>query len=243
MIPVTCLIIDDERLARAHLRRLAQARTDLHVIGEAAENAEALSLIKSSNPQLLLLDIRMPGGGGFALLEALENPPAVIFVTAHDAHAIRAFEVNAVDYLLKPVSPERFGLAIDRAIGRLAGIESAAPTSASLRADDTVLCEIGHSGHFVAVDQILAIEAQGNYTRLTTLDGTNRLARQTLKEWGHRLPPDIFIQVDRSHILNRNALHAVEFTGRSARVNAGERHLELALGAAACAKLRGILGK
>lgn len=242
MNPVTCLIIDDERLARGHLRRLAKMRPELKIVGEAADTSEALRLVHALHPQLLFLDIQMPGGGGFAILDNLETPPAVIFVTAHDQHAIRAFEVNAVDYLLKPVTPERFGRAIAHARLRVRA-DASPPARNPLRADDIALCEIGHSGHFVAVDRILAIEADGNYTRVTLLDGSRRLARQTLKDWAGRLPPEIFLQLDRSHILNRHALRSVEFTARAAKVTAGDRQIEISLGAAAGARLREILGR
>lgn len=244
MKPVTCLIVDDERLARRSLRRLAEAHPGLELVGESSGPEQALQSISDKKPQLLLLDIHMPRGGGFAVLDALEKPPAVIFVTAHDLYAIRAFEVNAVDYLLKPVEAERFDQAVNRALLRInGGADMEAAQHPKLRTGDVALCEIGHSGHFVAVEQILAVEAEGNYTRVTNLDGVYRLARQTLKDWASRLPADTFIQLDRSFIINARVLQSVEFNGRSAQIRAGERRLEFELGPAAAARLRGLLGK
>lgn len=243
MNPVTCLIVDDERLARQHLHRLAKTHIDIEVVGEACDPTDALRAIQQLQPQLLLLDIQMPNGSGFTLLHSLDQPPAVIFVTAHEKHAIRAFEVNAIDYLLKPVAPARFAHAVGRAVQRIRGIPAAvAPPPRPLDANDIALCEIGHSGHFVAVNRILTIEAEGNYTRITTADGKHRLARQTLKEWGSRLPPAFFVQLDRKIIINRKALRSVELTARSAHLTLGDKRVEIALGAAAATRLREILG-
>ena len=242
MKTVQCLIIDDERLARQHLRRLLERRTDVTVAGEASTKTEALKMIESLHPDLLLLDIQMPGGGGFELLNALAVPPRVIFVTAYDSHAIRAFEVNALDYLLKPVAPERFARAIARAVRLIrAGSAVAGPDAHRLDASDIAMMEIGGSGHFVAVNQILCVESEGNYTRVSTAEGKHLVARQTMKHWADRLPPEMFVQLDRGLIVNRQAIRSADFSARPAALALGQGTCKLQLGQAAASRLREIL--
>lgn len=238
MKPARCLIIDDERLARQHLKRLLDTRADIEVAGEASTVSAALKMIEKLTPDLLLLDVQMPGGTGFDLLNALANPPSVIFVTAYDSHAIRAFEVNALDYLLKPVAPERLHRAIGRALNQIA-LDMPAP--GYLSATDVALLEIGCSGHFVGVDQILAVESEGNYTKVTTRDGKRLTARQSMKQWIERLPQEIFVQVDRSTIISRSGIKSVDFSGRAAEVIMGENSIRLRLGATAATRIREIL--
>ncbi len=238
MKPVRCLIIDDERLARQHLRRLIKTRTDIEIAGEASSKSSALPMIEKLHPDLLLLDIQMPGGSGFDLLNAIENPPRVIFVTAYDRYAIRAFEVNALDYVLKPVAPERFHRAVDRALGHA---PPAAPAMKALSATDVALIEIGGSGHFIAVDHILAVASEGNYTRVTTIDGEHLTARQPMKQWVERLPPETFVQLDRGTVLNRAGIKSARFSGRAVELIMGDKRLRLSLGPTAAARLREIL--
>ena len=213
-------------------------------MGEASDKASALADIAKLRPELLLLDIQMPGGGGFELLNALEDPPGVIFVTAHDRHAIRAFEVNALDYLLKPVSPERFARAVERAVRLIrAGAPAASCGGQRLDASDVAMMEIGGSGHFVAVDQILCVESEGNYTRVSTAEGKHLIARQTMKHWVDRLPPKMFVQLDRGLIVNRQSVRSVDFSARSAVVALGQGACKLHLGQAAASRLREILSR
>ena len=242
MKPVRCMIVDDERLARQHLRRLVAGRADLQLVGEASDKASALADIAKLRPELLLLDIQMPGGDGFDTLNALEDPPRVIFVTAHDRHAIRAFEVNALDYLLKPVSPERFARAAERAVQLIrAGAPAANRGGPRLDASDVAIVEIGGSGHFVPVDQILCVESEGNYTRVSTAEGKQLIARQTMKHWVDRLPPEMFVQLDRGLIVNRQAVRSADFSVRPAVVALGQGACKLHLGQAAASRLREIL--
>lgn len=239
---VRCLIVDDERLARQHLRRLLESRGDIEIVGEASNKAGAVRAVAKREPDLLLLDIQMPGGDGFDILNALEEPPHVIFVTAYDKHALRAFEVNALDYLLKPVNPERFNRAIDRALSLLrGGPELQKSASPRLGVEDMALVQIGGSGHFVGADEILSVESEGNYTRVTTCDGKHLTARQTMKQWSDRLPVETFVQLDRGIILNSAGVVAANFAGRTAEVTMGKKRIKLRLGAAAAARLRAVL--
>lgn len=130
-------IIDDERLARNELRRLLKAHPQLELVGEAAIIAEALQLIEQTQPDLILLDIQMPEGSGFDLLAALDNPPMVIFTTAYDQYAIRAFDANALDYLLKPIEPDRLAQALHKCQARSVPVSVPAPVTVQAMAGDT----------------------------------------------------------------------------------------------------------
>ncbi|MBU3664630.1 MAG: response regulator transcription factor [Chthoniobacterales bacterium] len=242
MKPVRCLAVDDERLARRHVVRLLSTRPDIVVVGEAGSKASALRAIREHQPELLLLDVQMPRGGGFDVLAALDNPPHVIFVTAFDRHATHAFEVNAIDFLLKPINEERFHRSLDRAVRLIrSGALDVAAVRPQLQPDDLALVPLGGSGRFVGVDDIVLVEAQGNYSRITTRDGKHLTARQTLKQWSACLPPEMFVQLDRGLIVNRHCIRTAEFSVRSALVRLGEHGQKLHLGAAAASRLRELL--
>lgn len=187
------LIVDDERLARAELRRLLEKHEEIQIVGEARDADEALAQIDKLEPDLLFLDIQMPGRNGFELLEQLERAPLVIFTTAYDEFALKAFEVNALDYLLKPVAPERLEAALGRASTRTARnvMESA----------QRIFVKDGERCWFVTVGDIVLLESEGNYTRLYF--GDNRpLTPRSLNYLEERLDPAIFFRASRKHILN-----------------------------------------
>lgn len=242
MKPVRCIAVDDERLARRHVVRLLSSRPDIEVVGEASGKASALRAIGEHNPELLLLDVQMPRGSGFELLAALDHPPHVIFVTAFNSHAIRAFEVNALDFLLKPFDEERFHRALDRAVKLIrSGVLDAEPVRPRLQPDDLALVPIGGSGRFVVVDDIACIEAQANYSRVTTRDGKHLTARQTIRQWAACLPPGSFAQLDRGLIINMHRIRAADFSVRAAVVTLDDHAQALRLGATAAARLREML--
>jgi len=234
------LLVDDERLVRQHIRHALAQIEGIEVVGEAGSKDEAVREIPRLQPDLLLLDIHMPGGDGFDLLEALPEPPAVIFVTSYDQHAVRAFEVNALDFVMKPTDPARLRAALDRARRRLRG-DAPETTPGVLGVTDSALVEIGGSGHFIAVNRILAIEAAGNYSHVTVLGGKRHVARQQLKEWARRLPTEVFAQVDRGLILNLTQIKSAEFAAREARVVLGDLAEAMSLGAVAGGRLKELL--
>ena len=241
MNPLRCLIVDDERLARESLRRLLEERSEAEVVGEADRPARAIAAVEELRPDLMLLDVQMPGGGGFAVLNGLKSPPPVIFVTAHDQFAVRAFEVNAVDYLLKPVDPARLRLALQRAAQRRAGGGVAADIR-PLADTDSVWLELGGSGHFRPVKDVLAIEAEGKYSMVHCGDGRDYLVRQSLAEWERRLPTELFVRLDRGLIVNRAELRAVHFQARTASFALGQSERVFEVGRDAAKKLRRMLG-
>jgi len=192
------LIVDDERLARAELRRLLAAHPYVQVVGEAASAAEAAGQLAALRPDLLLLDVQMPGGSGFDLLAALEpggDMPEVIFTTAYDQYALQAFDANALDYLLKPIQPQRLASALERAAARLG---AAAPPAALPR---KLFIRDGERCWFVPLDDIALFESEGNYTRAYFRDARPLLARSLL-QLEQRLDPHQFFRASRRHIVN-----------------------------------------
>lgn len=237
MKPLTCILVDDEALARRQLRALLESRGDIEILGEASGVDAAIEAATRLQPQLLFLDIQMRGRDGFEVLAALPEPPAVIFVTAHDEHALRAFEVNAVDYLLKPVDEARLSRAIERARGKSGPAEGSA-----LGEDDRALLPLGASGHFVAVGDILFIEADGHHCRVGLAGGGSRMVRQAFRSWVERLPAAMFEQLDRGLIVNRRRIRAFERGGVGGRVILDGADAPLEIGASAAKRLEDLLG-
>lgn len=197
------LIVDDERLARAELRRLLACRPGITIVGEAANAAEAAQQVAALQPDLLLLDVQMPGGSGFDLLDALDDPPEVIFTTAFDQYALQAFEASALDYLMKPIEPRRLAAALERAAVRLglAPVPSAAPRKLFIRD--------GERCWFVRLEDIRLFESDGNYTRLY-FDGATPLMARSLLQLEQRLDPQQFFRANRRHIVNLAAVKGIE---------------------------------
>ena len=190
---MNALVADDERLARSELRRLLAAHPDVSIVAEARNVEEAEAVLKREPVDLLFLDIQMPGGSGFDLLERLDRMPLVIFTTAFDQYAIRAFEVNALDYLMKPVAPERLAAALDR-VRQRAGGASRGPL-------ERVFVREGERCWIVNVADIRLLESEGNYTRLYF--GVHRpLILRSLQALEARLDSAAFFRASRSRIIN-----------------------------------------
>jgi two-component system LytT family response regulator len=215
------LLIDDERLARNELRRLLAKHADITVVGEAANADEARDCVGKLGPELLFLDIQMPGDDGFALLETLEPPlPQVIFTTAYDEFAVKAFEFNALDYLLKPVDPARLAVAIEKlrartgASGTAAALASSAATPsagriARLAPEDKVFVREGERCWFVELKMIRLMESEGNYTRVHFGDAQPQLFR-SLNAMEERLDPRCFFRANRRQIINLAWIDRIE---------------------------------
>ena len=195
------LIIDDERLARAELRRLLEKHTEVEIVGEARDAEDALIQIGRTEPELLFLDIQMPGANGFELLEQLDRVPLVIFTTAYDEYALKAFEVNALDYLLKPVAPERLAAAL----AKVGGVK---PKTA-VGGDQQIFVKDGERCWFVALRDIVLLESEGNYTRLY-FGGHRPLVLRSLNYLEDRLDPAVFFRASRKHILNLKFIEAMD---------------------------------
>jgi two-component system, LytTR family, response regulator len=217
MARIRALIADDERPARQKLRRYLEAEPDLEIVGEAANGRDAVMMIAAERPDLVFLDVQMPGLDGFAVIEALdfEPLPQVIFITAHDQFALRAFEVSALDYLLKPFAPARFKRVLDRArqflqredagdlserMSRLLQEVRSGPPHV-----ERLLVHAEGRAFFLRVDAIRLIEAAKNYVHLYTLKDSYRL-RGTIEGLQQRLDPAKFLRVNRSQIINLDSV-------------------------------------
>jgi len=192
------LIIDDEPPARAALRGLLRAHADIVLAGEADTLAEAKKRLAVHDYDLVFLDVQLRGGTGFDLVPCVWSEAKIIFVTAYDQHAVRAFEVNALDYLLKPVRPQRMA----DALRRLAPPLSATPWPA-LAPDDLVHLKLGNgTTRLVALPEIAMVEACENYSAAHLGDGNRLLVRRTMKTWEDALPASHFVRVHRGAIVN-----------------------------------------
>ncbi|MBJ7312594.1 LytR/AlgR family response regulator transcription factor [Rugamonas sp. CCM 8940] len=198
------LLIDDERLARAELRRLLAAHAEVEIVGEAVNAADALAQIGALRPELIFLDVQMPGGSGFDLLAALDTAPKVIFTTAFDQYAIRAFEVSALDYLPKPIQAARLAAALHRA-----GAGQGRPQSpAAAPGWDKIFIKDGERCWFVGLEQIRLFESEGNYTRVY-FDGERPLMLRSLSQLEEKLDPARFFRTSRRHIVNLDFVRRV----------------------------------
>jgi len=247
MKPIRCIVVDDERLARQVLADLLAAHPDFQIVAEAADIVEAVEGVRRHRPDVLFLDIQMPGGDGFQLLDTLApNPPFVVFVTAYDRHALRAFEVNALDYLLKPVEPERLAVAIQRLRQRMSVPVAAEPAPVALPQlldQDRVLLPLGNSGCFAPVRDILHVSAQGKYSVVRLCDGREVIVRQTLASWIARLPAGLFAPLDRSCLVQWGRIQRANFTAHGAILIFDAPGCELTLGRVAAHRLRGLLAE
>ena len=205
------LLIDDERLARNELRRLLVKHPDIAIVGEAANADEARARVAELKPDLLFLDIQMPGDDGFALLESLEPPlPQVIFTTAYDEFAVKAFEFNALDYLLKPVDPTRLAAALEKLKTHAAGGGAASlERPARLAPEDKVFVREGERCWFVEVKSIRLMESEGNYTRVHFGDAQPQLFR-SLNAMEERLDPRCFFRANRRQIISLAWIDRIE---------------------------------
>jgi two-component system, LytTR family, response regulator len=237
---VRVIIVDDERLARRTMRLHLTAHPEIEVVGEAASVEQALSLIRAAKPDAVFLDIQMPGKSGFDLLAMLEQPLNVIFVTAYAKHAIRAFEINALDYLLKPISQERLAVAVNRLLdGTLHDPKTDVESPLNQLVDtDIVWINTSHHGYFLPVENIIAIHAEGNYSRLIICCKKDSYVRRTLSEWEIILPSDRFIMLDRSLIINWQAVDHWTKTGRKMELYLQRCNQPLNLGRTASNRFR-----
>lgn len=213
-------IVDDERLARQAMRLLLMEHTDVEVVGEAEGVRSATELIRRQKPDALFLDIQMPGATGFDLLHGLDRVPRVVFVTAYSEHAVRAFEVDAVDYLLKPVRPERLATAIQRL---KLGLPDNPPdkTTPALAKNDRICLRTPERTVIAPLDRIGAFEAHGDFVKIYLAEENPLLVCQTLATYHRLVPAPPFLRLSRSLIINRDRIERFESISRD------ESHLSL----------------
>lgn len=206
------VIIDDERLARNELKKLLSEFSQVEVIGEAANADEGIEIIESLNPDLVFLDIQMPGKTGFDLLTELEKAPHVIFTTAYDEFALKAFEVNALDYLMKPVEPKRLADALYKlqvAEEKEMAASMSGPNRGMLNENDQIFVKDGERCWFVKLGEVRLFESVGNYAKVYF--GANKpLILKSLNALEDRLDERIFFRANRKHIVNMRMIEKVE---------------------------------
>lgn len=214
------IIVDDERLARRELQDLLKKEEGIELVGEAGNAEEAVQAIQEGDPDLLFLDVQMPGKDGFELLQELEIPPRVIFVTAYDEYALRAFEVNALDYLLKPVEEERLHSAVERVKNEETPLEApekreGVEEESVLGLDDRIFIKDGEKCWFTPLRDVRVFESEGNYVRVRFGDERPLILR-SLNELEKRLDERHFFRIGRKRIINLSWVERIDpwFNGR-----------------------------
>ncbi|QQS35915.1 MAG: response regulator [Ignavibacteriales bacterium] len=203
------LIIDDERLARVELRRLLTPFKEINIVGEAVNAEDALDKITELKPELIFLDIQMPGKNGFQLLEELDSVPVVVFTTAYDEYALKAFEYNAMDYLLKPIEPKRLEDTVKKLIEKNKKEINLQTTTPVLTETDQVFVKDGEKCWFVKLETVRLMESEGNYVRLY-FDENKPLILRTLNYLDERLDGKVFFRANRKHIINLKWIENIE---------------------------------
>ena len=203
------VIIDDERLARSELKRLLSEFPEVEVIGEAANANEGIQKIEALNPDLIFLDIQMPGKTGFEMLTQLDKAPSVIFVTAYDEYALKAFEVNAMDYLMKPVEPKRLAEALSK-VKQNEEEELLSYTRRGLLSEnDQVFVKDGERCWFVKLSEVRLFESVGNYAKV--FFGAHKpLILKSLNSLEEKLDEKVFFRANRKHIINLRMIEKIE---------------------------------
>jgi two-component system LytT family response regulator len=209
MTPLGILIVDDSRLARQELRTLLAAIAGVECIGEADDVPAAREAISRLSPDVVLLDIQMPSGTGFDVLDGLDPAPQVIFTTAYDQYALRGFEANALDYLLKPVQADRLEAALARA--RPARADGRADARCMLRADDQVFLRDGERCWFVQLGQVSRIEVDGNYATVH-FRGEKAMLGRSLATLESRLDPALFFRANRNTLVNLRLVQGIDLS-------------------------------
>lgn len=219
--PKRAMIVDDEELGRLAVRQALESIPDVEVVAECANGFEAVKAFAERQPDVIFMDVQMPKLNGFEVLELIGSDVPVVFVTAHDEFALRAFEVHAVDYLLKPFSQDRLASALARAVGRTERGLPAAALNATARPPgsplERVVIRDGAHVHVVPVSAIDYVEAQDDYAAFHT-NGRTLLKEQTLGELEAYLDPRQFVRIHRSFILNIERLARVELYAKDSRV-------------------------
>ncbi len=201
------LVVDDERLARKELILMLKEFENINVVGEADDVPSAIEAINKLNPDVIFLDIQMPGESGFDLLNKIDTEAKIIFVTAFDEHAIHAFEINALDYLLKPINPERLKLSIERLE---LDSEDAEKQDNKLNYDDYLLLNLNNHLKFLSISSIISITSAGDYSNILIDKNKKGLTLKSMKEWEKRLPEKHFCRIHRSTIINMNYIERIE---------------------------------
>jgi two-component system LytT family response regulator len=248
---IRAVIVDDEELARQVLREFVSAHPEIELIAECANGFEAVKIVTEQKPDLMFLDIQMPKLDGFEVLELIGSDTAVVFVTAYDSYAIKAFEVHAVDYLLKPFGADRFEASLKRAKERLAGkLPETAPSATDLAVAarppaqflDRIAVRDGTRVFIIPVAKLEYAEAQDDYVALAA-DGKKHLKQQTISSLESALDPQRFMRIHRSYIVNLERVAKVEPYGKDSHIAVLSNGTQLPVSRAGYARLRAFLDR
>jgi two-component system LytT family response regulator len=248
---IRAVIVDDEELARQVLREFVSAHNEIELIAECANGFEAVKIVTEQKPDLMFLDIQMPKLDGFEVLELIGNDTAVVFVTAYDSYAIKAFEVHAVDYLLKPFGADRFEASLKRAKERLAGkLPEATPSATDLAVAarppaqflDRIAVRDGTRVFIIPVAKLEYAEAQDDYVALAA-EGKKHLKQQTISSLESALDPSRFLRIHRSYIVNLERVARVEPYAKDSHVAVLANGTQLPVSRAGYARLRAFLDR
>ncbi len=207
---IKAVIVDDVDSMRIVLKKLLGTFDKIQIIGEAADFEEARNIVSEERPDLLFLDIDLNGLTSLDLLKTIGYQPMVIFITSHTDFAIKAFELNAVDYLLKPISLERLTKAIEKVTNKWEDTSFVDDYNTKFTADHIILLSFDNKMSFVRIKDINYIEAYGNYTKVNLVDGKLSVTYNSIKNWDTKLPEDLFIQIHRSTIVNLHNVTKIE---------------------------------
>jgi two-component system LytT family response regulator len=242
---IKALLIDDEPLARSIVKEYLQSHTDIQVIGECNDGFEGVKAIAQHKPDLIFLDIQMPKINGFEMLELVENPPPVVFTTAFDEHAMKAFELHAVDYLLKPFSQERF----DKALQKWKGQQPLSRKSTSALIENSsqpeerqrIVVKKGINIIILPIHTVYYIEAFDDYVKVHTKEGFY-LKKKTMSHYENTLDPQQFVRVHRSYLMNLSELTRIEPVEKDSHVALLKSGVRIPLSATGYSKLKEVLG-
>ena len=230
--PIRAVLVDDEQAVRMHLTERLAVHPSIEIVGEADRVKSGIDLIQRVHPDVVFLDVQMPGGTGFSLLPLLGDitpPPEVVFVTAYDKYALKAFETNALDYLTKPVSAPRLAITVERLQNRFLSTDQ--PTKRELEASaparplemrDLVLLREKASMRMVEAGEICAVEAEADYTRIFLADGDKTFLRKRMSQWEEELPSPPFLKISRRLLLNTQRIKEIMSKDRES----AEIHIE-----------------
>jgi two-component system, LytTR family, response regulator len=213
---LTALIIDDERLARLNLRKKLSGFSEIEVVGEASGMETGIKAVRDYNPDVLFLDIKLSDGNGFDLLDRVEFKGKVIFQTAYNEYACRAFEINAIDYLLKPITNERLKKVVSNLVN--SDQEKNVYSLQKFRYDDRIMIEQKKNIHFIKIENIIYIKADREYTSLFEKGGREYLVLKSIGDWQKELPDEHFARVHRNSIINFNYIERSERSGNTATI-------------------------
>ena len=244
---IRALIVDDEDLARQVIREMLRSHSEIEIVGECANGFDAVKLVSELKPDLLFLDVQMPKLDGFEVLELVGNDVAVIFATAYDEHAIRAFEVHAVDYLLKPFRAERLNAALERAKERIGKKPAAAPDQLSVAARagshaERIVVKDGTRVHIFPAAKLDYAEAQDDYVSLVS-QGKKYLKQQTISNLESSLDPKNFVRIHRSYLVNLESVARLEPYGKDSHIAILHDGARLPVSRAGLARLKEFLGE